>query len=96
MAGNKKHSMISGAEADDNFDCYYDESVQIDTKKMPEHIKEQYDLLGKAYREKNELEFLAYSENVELGIKACYVEGLVPASLLIDIRRKLGHEINVY
>ncbi|MDY3768298.1 MAG: hypothetical protein SOZ83_01675 [Sphaerochaetaceae bacterium] len=96
MADNKKHAMIPGAEADDNFDCYYDESVKIDTKKMPEHIKEQYDLLEKAYREKNELDFLAYSENVELGIKACYVEGIVPASLLIDIRRKLGYEINVY
>ena len=96
MAGNKKHAMIPGVEADDNFNCYYDESVKIDTKKMPEHIKEQYDLLEKAYREKNELDFLAYSENVELGIKACYVEGIVPASLLIDIRRKLGYQINVY
>ena len=96
MADNKKHAMIPGAEADDNFDCYYDESVKIDTKNMPEHIKEQYDLLEKAYREKNELDFLAYSENVELGIKACYVEGIVPASLLIDIRRKLGYQINVY
>lgn len=71
---------------------FFDESIKIDTQKLPRILRNDYNLLQQYYHENRETEFILYVDSVEATIKACFIDGSITKQQQVD----LFHVIGIY
>lgn len=69
---------------------YFNEKIKVDVKKLPAYLREEYELLKKAYFEGDEIWYEVYRESVDEKTRSARICNQIDQITEENIRRQIG------